>query len=46
MARRTNSDIIDLICKIIMPLARCDVEFAKTRFNAFMLTQSKRAKPY
>jgi len=26
MARRTNSNIIGLVCKIIMPLAWCDVK--------------------
>jgi hypothetical protein len=44
--RCTNSDIIGLICKIIMPIARHDVDFAKTRLNTFILVQSKRAKPY
>ncbi|WP_155526002.1 hypothetical protein [Bradyrhizobium amphicarpaeae] len=46
IARRTNSDIIDLICKIIMRLARHDVEILKTRLNALIVVQSKRAKPY
>ncbi len=40
MARCTNSNIIGLICKIIMLFARCDVEFAKTRLNAFSMIQS------
>jgi hypothetical protein len=45
-ARRTNSNIIGLICKIIMPFARYDVEVAKMRLNAFIRVQSKRAKTY
>jgi|UPI0004187252 hypothetical protein len=46
IARRTNTNIIGLICKIIMPLARRDVEIVKTRLNAFIVAQSTRAKPY
>ena len=41
-----NTNIIGLICKIIMPLARRDVEIVKTRLNAFIVAQSTRAKPY
>jgi hypothetical protein len=44
--RRTNSHIIGLICKIIMLIARHDVETAKTHLNAFNRVQSKRVKPY
>ncbi|WP_439369753.1 hypothetical protein [Bradyrhizobium sp. DASA03120] len=46
VARCTNSSSIDLICKIIMPFAQCDVEAAKTRLPVFIHVQSMRAKPY
>jgi len=43
LVRSSNSNIIGLICKFIMALARRDVEIAKTRRNARIGIQSTRA---
>jgi hypothetical protein len=41
---RTNTAIIGLTCKIIMPLAQPDVAIGKTRVNAYLRIQSPRAE--
>ncbi|WP_204351803.1 hypothetical protein, partial [Klebsiella variicola] len=46
VARCTNSNIVGLICKMIMPVARHDVAIANPCAIGLLYVQSKRVKPY